>query len=184
MKRLRRLLLMMLLVSAPAWAQNNSGDARQGPSPQRVIHITDAGWNTPTATFDCERSGRDKGWAADQWDLTLTQSYIVQITITDCCCAGDYFELYINGELQYTTPQVAGWGCTVFPNGPNSSGTFSTILCPGTYTIAVRDAGFQGHSPNQIADELMCPAGFSVSAVVTPYQQPVAPPTAATRSIR
>ncbi len=27
----------------------------------------------------------------------------------------------------------------------------------------------------------MCPAGFSVSAVVTPYQQPVAPPTAVTQ---
>jgi hypothetical protein len=173
----------MLLVSTPAWAQNNSGNARQGPSAQRVIHITDSGWDTFTATFDCERGGRDKGWATDQWELTLTKTGIATITATDMFCAGDYFEIYINGELVTTTPDPGAWGCTGYPSGPHSSGSFTAILCPGTYAIAVRDAGFDGHSPKEIQDERMCPAGFRVSGALSPYQQPLTARAAATEGL-
>jgi len=37
------------------------------------------------------------------------------------------------------------------------------VLCPGVHTIRVRDAGFDGHGPGEIADQNMCPAGFTVS---------------------
>lgn len=127
-----------------------------------TIQITDNGWSDNTLSSDCVN-----GLCDDVWELTLTQKYSVTITVEDCCCPGDYFEVYVNSELLFTTPNLSPpWGCGY--SGENSSGSFTKIFCPGTYTIVVRDAGFDGHSHEEIDARNMCPAGFTVSGSLTP----------------
>ncbi len=95
---------------------------------------------------------------------------------------GDYFEVYVNGDKIGTTPNLAPpWGCDF--SGPLSSGSFKIVLCPGVHTIRVRDAGFDGHSPDEIADQNMCPAGFTVSGTLAappppPPEDLIPPPVA------
>ncbi len=146
----------------------------KGPSVQRIISITDSGWTTNTLTSDCAT-----GWGDDTWQLTVTQSFgIAELTVTanDCCCPGDYYEVWVDDRLIGTTPNLAPpWGCDF--SGPLSSGSFRVTLCPGTHVIKVRDAGFDGHSLAEIQAQNMCPAGFTVAGSLTP-----APPTLAQTS--
>jgi len=130
------------------------------------IIIIDSDWTTFSSTSDCI-----SGWGNDTWELQLTdltQIYDVTITVTDCCCPGDYYEVHVDGDLIGTTPNLAPpWGCDF--SGPLSSGSFAVTLCPGTHIITVRDAGFDGHSQIEIEEQRMCPAGFTVSGSLSPY---------------
>jgi len=47
-----------------------------------------------------------------------------------------------------------------------SSGSFTVSLPAGTHLIEIRDAGFDGHTPEEIADQNMCPAGYTVNITV------------------
>jgi len=144
-------------------SQRRTNDFENYPRIQSrsTIQILDSDWSTSTSVSDCIN-----GLCDDVWELTLTQKYSVAITIQDCCCPGDFYELYINQELIGTTPNLSPpWGCDF--NGELSSGTFVKTLCPGTYTIVVRDAGFDGHSETEIEVQGMCNAGLTVSGVLT-----------------
>lgn len=135
----------------------NIQNGRRSVSIQSIISITDAGWMTATSASDCTT-----GQADDTWQLTLTQSRNLTVTVADCCCPGDYFEVRVDGNLIGTTPNLAPpWGCSF--SGPLSSGSFTVPLCPGTHTITVRNAGFDGHSLAELQNQMMCPAGFTVS---------------------
>ncbi|MBK9714923.1 MAG: hypothetical protein IPO81_27050 [Kouleothrix sp.] len=125
-----------------------------------LIPIVDQGWSTNSVTADCAR-----GWGADEWQLTLTQPKSVRIAISDCCCPGDFYELYINNVRIGTTPRPAVWGCNV--SGAPSSGVFNMVLAAGQYRIKVRDAGFDGHSAQEIAYARMCPAGFTITGTLS-----------------
>lgn len=148
---------------APGWsgAQTpNATEAAPGDPERVVIPITDSDWSTPTTTSDCAT-----GMADDTWELTLSQARQVTISADDCCCPGDYFEVFVNGNQIGVTPNLAPpWGCD--SSGPLSSGSFAVPLCPGPHTITVRDAGFDGHSLDEILEQGMCPAGFTVSGTL------------------
>jgi len=106
------------------------------------------------------------GQGDDVWQLILTQPKDLTVTVLDCCCPGDYYEVRVDGKLIGTTPNLAPpWGCDF--SGPVSSGSFTVTLCTGTHTITIRDAGFDGHSQNEIADQGMCPAGFTVMGTLS-----------------
>jgi hypothetical protein len=126
-----------------------------------VIPVVDSGWTTNTSTSDCAT-----GWGDDTWSLQLSAVRALTVTVNDCCCPGDYFEVYVDDRLIGTTPVSSGWGCG--NPGSNSSGSFTVTLCPGTHTIKVRDAGFDGHSLEEIQRFNMCPAGFTVSGALGP----------------
>lgn len=148
---------LVLMTSQSVVTGQNIQNVRRSASVQSVISITDSGWTTPTSASDCAT-----GQADDTWQLTLTQSRNLTITVADCCCPGDYFEVRVDGNLIGTTQNLAPpWGCSL--SGPLSSGSFTVPLCPGTHTITVRDAGFDGHSLTELQTENMCPAGFTVS---------------------
>jgi hypothetical protein len=133
-----------------------------------VIQITDSGWTTATGSSDCVTGATD-----DTWQLTLTQIKELTVTVADCCCPGDYFEVFVDGEKIGTSANLAPpWGCSF--SGPLSSGSFKKVLCPGVHTITVRDAAFDGHSQTEISDQNMCPAGFTVSGSLA---APPPPPT-------
>jgi len=139
----------------------NIDSPRKSASIQSAISITDSDWTTATSTSDCATGQGD-----DTWQLTLTQTRNVTVSVTDCCCPGDYFEVRVDGNLIGTTPNLAPpWGCD--SSGPNSSGSFTVTLCPGTHSITVRDAGFDGHSLTEIQNQGMCPAGFTVSGALS-----------------
>lgn len=138
---------------------------------QSVISVTDSGWSTPTNTSDCAT-----GQADDTWELTLTEPRNLTVTVADCCCPGDYFEVRVDGNLIGTTPNLAPpWGCDV--TGPLSSGSFTVPLCPGTHTITVRNAGFDGHSLTEIQAQGMCPAGFTVAGSLSAPSEVSSPVT-------
>ena len=139
----------------------NIDSAKRSVGIQSTISITDSGWTTNTTTSDCATGQGD-----DTWQLTLTQTRNVTVTVNDCCCSGDYYEVRVDGNLIGTTPNLAPpWGCD--SSGPNSSGSFTVTLCPGLHTITVRDAGFDGHSLAEIQNQGMCPAGFTVSGALS-----------------
>jgi hypothetical protein len=147
-----------------------------------LYSYTDSGWYLSTSTYDCAPnytgSPNYTGWGADQIQLTLTSPQDVVVTISDCCCPGDYYELYIDGDLVGATPDLFGagaslWGCVTGAGqwgNPAflSSGSMTLGLPAGTYLFETRDAGFDGHTPAEIAAESMCPAGYSVSGALSP----------------
>lgn len=156
----RALALLVLAPGALDAQAPNAGGAVPGAEARDVIPIVDSDWTTATATSDCAT-----GMGDDTWELTLTQARQVTISVDDCCCPGDYFEVFVNGNRIGTTPNLAPpWGCDF--TGPLSHGSFPVPLCPGLHTIAVRDAGFDGHSPEEILEQGMCPAAFTVSGTL------------------
>lgn len=130
-----------------------------------IISIVDSNWSKSSSTSDCAQ-----GWALDEWRLTLSQPKTVRIKVDDCCCPGDYYGIYINGSLIGTTPKPAVWGCN--STGTLSSGQFDVYLPAGTHTIKVRDVSFSDHTAQEIAYQMMCPAGFTI------YGTLLAPPSA------
>jgi hypothetical protein len=84
------------------------------------------------------------------------------ISVWDRWCPGDFYEIYINGEILATTPNLGPpWGCSYV--GPWSEGCYTTVsLPPGVYTITIRDASFDAHPGSELMEQLMCPAGFFV----------------------
>lgn len=181
MKRISVLLLIVTLAAARSYAaeetRTNVPPEGAQTSADGVIQITDSGWSTATSTGDCV-----SGWGDDTWELTLTQIKELTVTVTDCCCPGDYFEVYVDGEKIGTTANLAPpWGCSF--GGPNSSGSFKKVLCPGVHTIQVRDAGFDGHSQTEISDQNMCPAGFTVSGSLAAPPPPPAPDSTASLTL-
>ena len=45
-----------------------------------TFYVTDTGWGpTPSVTYDCVN-----GWGNDDWELTLTQPALLQVTVEDC----------------------------------------------------------------------------------------------------
>ncbi|MEM2130180.1 MAG: hypothetical protein QXZ70_06245 [Candidatus Bathyarchaeia archaeon] len=134
-------------------------------SPNGIIYVTDSDWSTNSVTSDCAQ-----GWGNDEWHLTLSQPKTVRIRVDDCCCPGDYYSVYVNGNLLGTTPKPAVWGCDY--TGNLSSGTFDIFLPTGTHTIKARDVSFSDHSAQEIAYQRMCPAGFTLSGTL------LAPPAA------
>lgn len=130
-----------------------------------IIYVTNSNWTTNSTTSDCAQ-----GWGNDEWRLTLSRPKTVRIRLDDCCCPGDYYSVYVNGDLLGTTPKPAVWGCDY--TGNLSSGTFNIFLPTGTHTIKVRDVSFSDHSAREIAYQRMCPAGFTLSGTL------LAPPAA------
>jgi hypothetical protein len=112
-----------------------------------------------TSTSDCVTGQGD-----DSWQLTLSQTRTLTVTVQDLYCPGDYYEVRVDGALIGTTFKPAAWGCS--SSGTLSSGSFSISLCPGTHLITVRDAGFDGHSQAEIEEQGMCPAGFNVAGAL------------------
>lgn len=160
--------MAVLLAAGTAWAEGGSNVEPSTPTGQLGVIVVTDDWTTGTGTSDCVT-----GWADDQWNLILTESQQVTVTATDCCCPGDFFEIYVDDVLIGTTPNLAPpWGCDFI--GPLSSGSFSVTLCPGEHMIKVRDAGYDGHSPGEIEEQQMCPAGFTVSGTV---EDPPPPPS-------
>jgi hypothetical protein len=155
------------------WTQGGESQAQEPPPPNLghevsaagLIPIVDSGWITGSSTSDCTNY---TGWGDDQWELTLTSAQDVAISVDDCCCPGDFYEVYVDGTLVGTTPDLSPpWGCSY--TGPMSSDTFTCSLQPGTYLIEVRDAGLDGHTPAEIVAEDMCPAGYTVSGALSTY---------------
>lgn len=125
-----------------------------------TFNITDDGWNTSTSTSDCATGQGD-----DDWSLTLTNPASLTVTATDGFCVGDYFEIFVDEKSLGVTPNPGAWGCSA--SGTLSSGSFTTALDKGTHSIKVRDHAFDGHSPEEISDEGMCPAGFNVAGAIS-----------------
>lgn len=165
MKNLIPILAIFALMGMAA--ANNGGDPTIFHK-HSAIPVTAAGWGTDTVTSDCQL-----GWGDDSWVLTLTEAKDVTIEVDDCCCVGDYFEIYVDGVKVGTTPAPAAWGCG--QPGPISTGSATVSLMPGTYTITVRDAGFDGRD---LEGTGMCPAGFTVSGETDPYTGTTVPETA------
>ncbi|GEM_PF-2695023 len=150
----------------PLPGDNSGGVTTCSPaSPNGIIYVTDSNWSTSSRTSDCAQ-----GWGNDEWRLTLSQPKTVRIRVDDCCCPGDYYSIYVNGNLLGTTPKPAVWGCDY--TGSLSSGSFDIFLPTGTHTIKVRDVSFGDHTAEEIAYQRMCPAGFTLSGTL------LAPPTA------
>ena len=81
-------------------------------------------------------------------DVSFTTGYTgpVEVTVTDCCITGDYYETWLNGVSIGTTPFVP-------VGGPDySTGTFAGSVAAGTNFVQLQD---------QILTQL--PAGVSVS---------------------
>ena len=138
--------------------------------PHSLITLTDTGWSGWTVTNDC--GPNYNGWCDDQWQISLTCTFEVTIYVEDNFCPGDFFEVYIDGVLIGTTPNLSPpWGCSHY-GPPYSSGSFSVCKGPGIYLIEIRDAGFDGHTPAEIQAEGMCPAGFYVDISLAPDNIP------------
>ncbi|HZF13290.1 MAG TPA: hypothetical protein VFE33_31250 [Thermoanaerobaculia bacterium] len=154
------LCLLLLPCFAGAEERGNAGPRSELRSRQVVV-LTDSGWSTPSFTADCLT-----GLGSDSWELTLTQTRDLQISVEDIACPGDFYEVRVDGSLIGTTFKPDAWGCSA--SGTLSTGAFTITLCPGTHSIEVRDAGFDGHSQAEIAQQSMCPAGFNVSGSLAP----------------
>ncbi|MBN2013870.1 MAG: hypothetical protein JW778_01690 [Candidatus Altiarchaeota archaeon] len=166
---MKKILTILMILTAIGMATADNGGDPTIFHPHSDIPVDASGWNTSTGTIDCVY-GSTTGWAYDRWILTLTEAKDVTIQVDDCCCPGDYFEIYVDIVLIGTTPVPSEWGCESGTYGEGlSSGSATISLTPGTYTIEVRDAGFQAHTAEEIAAENMCPAAFTVSGTTGPY---------------
>ncbi len=160
------------LALAALWTGSGESQAQDPPtnidgaSGHSLIPVVDSDWVTGSGTSDC--APNYTGWGDDQWQLTLTSPRDVAISVDDCCCPGDFYEVYLDGTLVGTTPDLSPpWGCDY--SGPLSTDTFTCSLPAGTYLITVRDAGFDGHTPAEITAQAMCPAGYTVSGALSAY---------------
>ena len=152
--------LSFITVSSSYSFSLNSLDPQQFPvASQASSMYVNSDWETSTSTSDCL-----KGWSDTEWTLEIDTTKLVRITVKDCCCPGDFFEIYINREKIGRTIKPTGWGCDIV--SPLSSGTYSKVLKEGTYTIKIRDAGFDRHTQEEISAKSMCPAGFTVIGVL------------------
>jgi hypothetical protein len=144
----------------PLPANNYEGITACSPSSTNgTINITDANWSTDSVTSDCAL-----GWSNDEWNLTLSQPKTVRIQINDCCCPGDYYSVFVNGNLLGTTPKPAVWGCSF--SGSLSSGSYDIYLPAGSHKIKVRDVSFSDHTAQEIGYQQMCPAGFTLAGTL------------------
>ena len=171
---LAAVLTALLLVFAPssASASPSTGNAlvdfnRPANSitsyPDTIV-VFDSDWADTSLASDCFTGQSD-----DVWKLVLVHGRKVTITVDDILCPGDFYEVRVNGSLLGTTPNLAPpWGCIYGDNGPWSSATFDTILPGGTHFIRIRDAGFDGHPQEELANQHMCPAGFLIQGTVDP----------------
>ncbi|SMB91163.1 hypothetical protein SAMN00017405_1429 [Desulfonispora thiosulfatigenes DSM 11270] len=123
--------------------------------------LVDCNWEQEVEIYDCI-----KGWCHEKWQLTLTSPQSLKLFIEDVGCPGDFFELYINDEHIGTTFKPNTWGYS--QRGELSSGIFIVSLSPGTYSIKVRNAGFDDHSAEEILKEKMCPSGFKIKGTLSP----------------
>ncbi len=143
----------------PPGNDNSGASVRSSISPNGIIDVVDSNWSTFSETSDCAQ-----GWGDDEWRLRLSHPKTVRIRVDDCCCPGDYYSVYVNGNLLGTTPKPAVWGC--YYTGSLSTGTFDIFLPTGTHTIKVRDVSFSDHTAQEIAYQRMCPAGFTLSGTL------------------
>jgi hypothetical protein len=143
----------------PNWNVETELDRCNPENPTDIINIVDAGWSNYSYTSDCAQ-----GWGVDEWHLTLTQPKTVRLRVEDCCCPGDYYGIYVNGNRLGTTPKPASWGCG--QSGALSSGTFDIFLPTGTHVLKIRDVSFTEHTAAEIANAFMCPAGFTFSGTL------------------
>lgn len=105
------------------------------------------------------------------YTVTLTGEKLLTIGVEDCCCIGDYYRVTINGVDFFTSPNPADtcpagtdpWGCVTGDCTDLSTGSKAILLAPGIYTIEVYDEGFKGHTAQEIDDENMCGAAFTVT---------------------
>src|SRR5689334_22052003 len=83
---------------------------------RRTLVLQDSAWATNTQSSDCV-----SGQGDDVWQLTLSRTRELRVTASDISCPGDYFEIFIDGRLTGTTPNLAPpWGClTGGGSGPN-----------------------------------------------------------------
>ena len=77
-----------------------------------VYELTDSGWFTYSSTHDC--APNYTGWGDDMWILTLTKPYNLTVRVIDCCCPGDFYQIYVDCCLIGTTPDLAPLGLRVF----------------------------------------------------------------------
>lgn len=139
--------------------QNNCTDFNN--THNSIKHVVDCNWEQDVTIYDCTT-----GWSRNKWQLTLTSPQRLKLFIEDVGCPGDFFEVYINEELIGTTFKPDAWGFS--KRGALSSGHFTVNLSPGCYLIKIRNAGFDGHSPEEILKEKMCPSGFKITGTLLP----------------
>jgi hypothetical protein len=164
--------LTAILVPSVSLAQDDDPATPNLDESLLIGHHSDIPVSGDWSTYSVTTSGPPyTGWGSDRWILTLTQLRDLTIEVVDCCCPGDFYEIYINDCLIGTTPQVTYWGCTSHHSPPIqlSEGSFTVSLQAGTYAIKIRDAGFDGHTAQQIVDEVMCPAGFTLTGTLSAY---------------
>jgi hypothetical protein len=163
------LMCCLMSISVPVWAQNAPAGTG-GSGVQAVIPLTDpVGVEDPNWVIACNSPADAPFPAQDSYALTLTAPKRVTIGSVDCCCIGDYYDTKVNGSLFNRTPNPAdyclagsdSWGCATGTCTPLSQGSTTACLPAGTYTVTVENPGFTGKSAQEIADENMCPAGFT-----------------------
>ncbi|HVS03205.1 MAG TPA: IPTL-CTERM sorting domain-containing protein [Thermoanaerobaculia bacterium] len=154
-----------LLLALPLAAQPNvrvdiQGDLGLTPREHFTETVVDLGTD-PTShsaqvvTQDC--SGDALGFGPERYEFTLTAPTDVIVTITDCCVAGDRFEVRINDSDFADHDQdciVGRQETSVAPDVPDE--VARVTLAAGSYALRVRDVAFQCDGFDA------CPAGFEV----------------------
>ena len=94
----------------------------------------------------------NEGWQVFEWGLagrgdpsfSFTTRRAVRVSVTDAACRGDAFTVQADGEVVLVTPSVPPDGCdgdqVLGPDAAWRDPSYShgsTVLRPGTYTIAV-----------------------------------------------
>jgi hypothetical protein len=162
------LVCCLLATSVPVWAQNAPAGTTSGI--QAVITLTDpVNYSDLNQVNACTSPADAPFPAVNSYSLTLTAPKRVTIGTKDCCCIGDYYDTKVDGNLFNRTPNPAdycaegtdSWGCWTGTCTPLSEGYTTACLPAGTYAVTVENPGFTGKSAQEIADENMCPAGFT-----------------------
>lgn len=133
------------------------------------------------AVNDADYSGYDEanvnnvkydlnGWTDRVYALTLPCAKNVHIAIQDYFWAGDYYEVWVDGVLVYTTPQVP-----IYPESghPVSSGSVDVPMAAGTHLIEVRDAFFDDPECDMETYPLWNPAALNVAWQLSDVTPPV-----------
>jgi len=140
MKKLIAIVLIVTLMASlggasVVWAAEGGNNSGEISIASGTHYITDEGWaKYKTSVYDCYCPDWE-GWADDEWELTVTLPGYLTVTVEDGFLVGDYFEIWIDGVLEYTTPDP---GCKT--TNPLSVGSVTVLLNPGVHTIKVRDA--------------------------------------------
>ena len=147
--------LLMAAIAVPAAVAQPADDPETPNLNEALIdhnttfYVVDSGWGpTSSVTSDCA-----DGWGDDDWQLTLTSPALLTVTVADCCIVGDFYAVYVDGEIIGITPEVELFGPTL------SSGSASVVLGPGVHMIEIRNMLEGFGEPGSTG----CPAGYTVT---------------------